>query len=320
MDDVVFCMLPLNHVGGGTILALATLARGAKLVLHDIFDPNRVVDLVRKHRATLFGGVPTIYEILFAARPDLSADMFPDVSIVAYGGSPATPETIAAMRERFGAPVMACYGSTEVSGFCSYTRRTDPPERALTAGKPADGVEMKVVDPVERRDLPMGEIGEIAVRSEMVFDRYLNLPEETAKAFSKDGWFYTGDLASMDKDGYFTIAGRSKEMFINSGFNVYPKEIEDKLVEHPGVSTAAVIGMPHQTKGEVGWAFVLPVPGANVSEEDLISHCEMALADYKVPERVFVETDLPISPVGKIIKQELKERALRRSQQDQSGG
>jgi fatty-acyl-CoA synthase len=237
--------------------------------------------------------------------------MFPDVSIVAYGGSPATPETIAAMRGRFGAAVMACYGSTEVSGFCSYTRRNDPSERAVTAGKPGEGVEMKIVHPVDRRDLPLGEIGEIAIRSEMVFDRYLNLPDETAKTFSDDGWFYTGDLASMHTDGYLTIAGRSKEMFINSGFNVYPKEIEDKLVEHPGVSTAAVIGVPHKTKGEVGWAFVLPVPGVEVCEEDLISHCQSAIADYKVPERIFVETDLPISPVGKIIKQELKERASR---------
>lgn len=308
-DDRFLCLLPLNHVGGGTIMAMASLARGAQLVMADTFTPDMAVDLLKKYKITLFGGVPTIFEILFVARPDISADMFPDIELVIYGGSPATEDTIKALNKRFGAPVMACYGATEVSGFCSYTRRDDPLEMATTAGKPRQGVEMKIVHPKQKNDLSQGKIGEIAIRSKMVFDRYLDMPRETAKAFSSDGWFYTGDLAKMDKEGYFTIVGRSKEMFINGGFNVYPKEIEDKLSEHPSVSTAAVIGVPHETKGEVGWAFVLLAPGIQSTEEALIAFCKDKMADYKVPFRIFIEDSLPMSPVGKVIKPQLREIA-----------
>lgn len=311
-EDRILCMLPLNHVGGGTIMALTTLASGAELVLLDMFHPQKMVELLREHKITVFGGVPTVFEITFALIPEISADMFPDLEVVFWGGAPGTAETIAAMRERFGAEILACYGASEVSGFCSYMSRGDSLEKALSLGRPPEGVEMKLVDVKTKLDADPGVIGEIAVRSEMVFDRYLGMPEETADAFSEDGWFYTGDLATLDEDGFYFIAGRSKEMYICGGFNVYPKEVEDKLSEHPRVSTAAVIGMPHKKMGECGWAFVVPVPGSDVTEEELLEHCRKKMADYKVPERIFLENSIPLSPVGKILKNELKQTALSR--------
>lgn len=310
--DNVLCMLPLNHVGGGTITALTALAAGAKLVLLDIFNPPKVIELLQEHKITAFGGVPTIFEIMFALCPDISADMFPDAELVMYGGAPGAAETITAMGERFGVKVMACYGASEVSGFCSYTSRQDPAEKAVSLGKPPAGVEMKLVDSKTKQDIKDGEIGEIAVRSEMVFDRYLGMPEETREAFSDDGWFYTGDLARLDDEGFYHIAGRSKEMYICGGFNVYPKEVEDKLTEHPQVSTAAVIGMPHKKMGEIGWAFIVPVPGSSPTEVELLDHCRKKMADYKVPERIFFESAIPISPIGKILKNQLKDMAMSR--------
>ena len=305
-DDRMLCMLPLNHVGGGTITALTGLARGMTLVMMDVFNPVVMVENLQKYKITVMGGVPTIFEITFALVPDLAADMFPDLELVLWGGAPGTRETVRAMRERFGAEIMACYGASEVSGFCSYMSRGDSIDKELSLGRPPKEVEMKLVHPETKQDSAPGEIGEIAVRSKMVFDRYLGMPEATREAFSQDGWFYTGDLAQKDDDGFYHMAGRSKEMYICGGFNVYPKEIEDKLSDHPKVSTSAVIGMPHEKMGECGWAYVVPIPGSHLTEEELLHHCQKKMADYKVPAKFLMVDSIPISPVGKILKNQLK--------------
>ncbi|MBN2179856.1 MAG: acyl--CoA ligase [Deltaproteobacteria bacterium] len=311
-DDRILCILPLNHVGGGTIMALSSLASGITLVLHDMFMPDQLVDIIREHKVTVFGAVPTVFEILFAARRDIAAGMLPSIRLTAYGGSPATPEVLKAMREKFDAPVMACYGSTEVSGFITYTKSDDPFEKTMTAGRVPEGVEAKIVAPDTREELPKGEIGEIAFRSDMIFDRYLDMPEETKNAFDDEGWFYMGDLGYFDEDGFLVIAGRTKEMYITGGFNVYPKEIEDCLAAHPDVIMAAVVGAPHSIMGETGIAFVVLNPTSEVTGEDLREFCRPKLADYKVPSRVFLETSLPMTTVGKIQKTVLQETARKR--------
>jgi acyl-CoA synthetase (AMP-forming)/AMP-acid ligase II len=311
-DDRILCILPLNHVGGGTIMALSSLASGISLVLHDMFVPDQVLEIIQKHKVTVFGAVPTVFEILFAARPDITSDMLSSIRLTAYGGSPATPEVLKIMKEKFNCPVMACYGSTEVSGFITYTRRDDPFEKSMTAGRVPEGVEAKIVKPDTREELPAGEIGEIAFRSDMVIDRYLDMPEETEKAFDKDGWFYMGDLGYFDGDGFLVIAGRTKEMYITGGFNVYPKEIEDCLARHPDVIMAAVIGVPHPIKGETGIAFVVRNPASEITGEDLIEFCKPKMADYKVPSQVFLEASLPMTTVGKVQKTALREIALER--------
>lgn len=162
------------------------------------------------------------------------------------------------------------------------------------------------------RELPAGEIGEIAVRSDMVFDRYLDMPEETQRAFDKDGWFYMGDLGYFNKDGFLVIAGRTKEMYISGGFNVYPKEVEDCLAKHPDVIMAAVVGVPHAIMGETGVAFVIKNPASEITGDDLKEFCKPRLADYKVPSKVFLEASLPMTTIGKVMKTALRETACER--------
>jgi acyl-CoA synthetase (AMP-forming)/AMP-acid ligase II len=312
MDDRLLGVLPLNHVGGGTIMAFGTLACGATLVLHDIFDPQQVIKILKEERITTFGGVPTLFEILFALFPDIDKEALPDIKLLAYGGAPASPEILEKLKTAFGCRIMACYGSTEVSGFCTYTGKEDPYEKIGTAGRVPEGVEIKIVDPHKRTAMLAGEIGEIAVRSDMVFDRYLDMPEETKNAIDKDRWFYTGDLGYFDKDGFLCIAGRSKEMYICGGFNVYPMEIEGYLAKHPAVAMAAVIGVPHKKMGEVGMAFIVKNFGATVTEAEMTDYCIKKMADYKVPARIFFEESLPMTALGKVQKTTLKEIALKK--------
>jgi len=174
-----------------------------------------------------------------------------------------------------------------------------------TIGLPLPGIEVRVVDG-DRREVPRGEIGEIAIRGETVFLGYLNRPEETARVLDEEGWLYTGDLASMDEDGYLRMAGRSKEMYIRGGENVYPCEVEEVITRHPQVMLAAVIGIPHSIYGEVGRAYVMS-PGGGVTPEEIKAWVAERLADYKVPEEVVIRDMLPLTPVGKVQKKILEE-------------
>ncbi|HQP31807.1 MAG TPA: class I adenylate-forming enzyme family protein, partial [Deltaproteobacteria bacterium] len=308
-DDYLFCILPLNHVGGGTILALTTLGAGATLVLHDRFHPDDVLKIFRENQITVFGGVPTVYAIL-CSLPDATPELFASVRICGFGGAAASPVLIRQMRRCFSqAAIMACYGATEVSGFCTYTSPDDPFDKSLsTVGRTPAGIEVKIVDHASRVALSQGEIGEIAVRGDLIFDRYLNMPEETAQVIDGQGWYYTGDMGSFDGEGYLTIRGRYKEMYISGGYNVYPLEVEDVLSAHPAVAMTAVIGVPHPVKGEVGLAFVMPQFGAQPTPEELVEHCKTLLADYKVPYRIVIEPLLPMTGLGKLDKLKLREQ------------
>lgn len=312
-DDLFLDVLPINHVGGGTLCAMGTLACGARLMLYDTFDPATGLELIAEHRVTAFGGVPTVYALFFAL-PDFDKRKLDSVRIAFHGGSPAPPELLKAMVENFeNAAILSCYGSTEVSGFCTYTTRQDPPEKSLvnTVGRAPAGVELAIVDPAARTPLPVGEIGEVAIRGDLLVDRYLNAPEQTAAAFDADGWFYSGDMGHLDADGYLTLVGRYKEMYICGGFNVYPTEVEGVLAQDPAVAMVAVVGMPNPKMGEEGWAFVMQRPGYTADPEALRALCAEQLADYKVPARVLVRDMLPMTPLGKIHKPTLREGALK---------
>lgn len=304
--------VPLNHVGGATCCSLAILSNGATVVLQELFNPQEMLKLIQQEKVDAVGGVPTMFEMLFATYPNLNKADVPSVRLVLHGGSSASPSVLQKMNEVFKCPLIACYGATEVSGFICYTSPHDSFEKSSTVGRVAEGSQLKIVDPVTRKEVPHGEIGEVAVKSDMLFDRYLDLPEELAKPFD-DGWFYMGDLGYLDEDGYLVIAGRTKEMYINSGFNVYPKEIEDKLMEHPAVAMAAVVGIPHDIKGEVGVAFVVTKPDSKVMEDELIEYCKSRLANYKVPTRVFFESQLPMTTIGKVHKTLLVETAIQKT-------
>ncbi len=311
--DKMLCVLPLNHVGGGTISALSTIASGATLVMMDMFIPDQLLAIIRDLQCNVFGAVPTIYAILFS-MPDFKKEMLSSVKLAVYGGAAASPELLQKMRDNMpDAVIMACYGATEVSGFCTYTTRNDPIDKIMnTVGRAPKSIGLKIVDPIKRKKLPSRDIGEVAVKGDLLIDRYLDMPEETAKAFDQDGWYYTGDMGYMDEEGYLTLVGRYKEMYINGGFNVYPVEIENILVQHPAVAMAAVIGIANDIKGEVGWAFVMKKFGCEIDEKELKDFCKVRMADYKVPSRIVVENILPMTALGKINKMELKDLALKK--------
>ncbi|MCX7817513.1 MAG: acyl--CoA ligase [Syntrophales bacterium] len=309
--DRMFCVLPLNHVGGGTILALSTLASGATLVMMDTFVPDKALALIKDLRCQAFGAVPTIYAIFFSL-PIFQKEMLSSLRLAIYGGAAASPDLLRQMKENIpNAVIMACYGATEVSGFCTYTTPDDPEEKIMnTVGRAPKGIDLKIVDPVTRKELSVREVGEVAVKGDLVFDRYLDMEEETDKAKDKEGWYYTGDMGYLDEEGYLTLVGRYKEMYISGGYNVYPKEIEDILMQHPAVAMVAVIGIPDKIKGETGWAFVMKKPDQETNEEDLKAYCQAKMADYKVPSRIFIEKELPMTALGKIDKMRLKESIL----------
>jgi len=199
-----------------------------------------------------------------------------------------------------------------VSGFCTYTSFDDPIDKIMkTVGRAPDGIRLRIVDPIKRRELPISEIGEVAVKGDLLINRYLDMPEETEKAFDKEGWYYTGDMGYVDDKGYLTLVGRYKEMYINGGYNVYPLEVENILVQHPAVAMAAVIGIPDEIKGEIGCAFLMKKPGSEITEEDLKNFCKARMADYKVPSRFIIENILPMTALGKINKMELKNLAAK---------
>lgn len=312
VGDKLLCVLPLNHVGGGTILALSTLASGATLVMHDLFVPDQVLALIEKQKIIAFGAVPTIYAIFFSL-PAFKKEMLSSFQLALYGGAAASPELLEKMKNNMeNATIMACYGATEVSGFCTFTSLDDSIDKIMnTVGRAPSEVKLRIIDPVTRNEVPVSEVGEVAVKGDLLIDRYLDLPGETEKVFDKEGWYYTGDMGKLDGNGYLTLVGRYKEMYITGGYNVYPPEIEAAMMEHPAVAMVAVIGMPHDIKGEVGWAFIMKKPNAKVTGEELITHCKARIADYKVPAKVFIKDVLPMTALGKLDKMSLKDLAMK---------
>ena len=307
-DDLLLNVLPINHVGGGTLCTMGTMASGAQLMLCDVFDPAASLDMIAEYQITAFGGVPTVFALFFSL-PNFDKNKLNSVKMMIYGGSPATPDLLKSMVDNTNAVILACYGATEVSGFCTYTSRQDPIQKVLdnTVGRAPEGVELSIVDPTNHKPKPIGEVGEVAVRGDLLIDRYLNAPDITAQSFDQDGWFYTGDMGFLDKDGYLSLVGRYKEMYICGGFNVYPKEVEDILMQHPDVAMVAVLGVPHPKMGEAGMAFIMRKPGSTVDPEALKALCADHLADYKVPAEVIIRDTLPMTALGKIHKPTLYE-------------
>lgn len=195
---------------------------------------------------------------------------------------------------------------TETGGFVTYTEPTDEAETiARTVGKVVPEFELRVVDD-QHHNLPLGEVGEIAIRGSCVIKEYFDNPIETAAAIDKEGWFYTGDQGRLDARGYLTLVDRKKDMYITGGYNVYPSEIEEHLSEHPKVAFVAVLGSKDDVMGEVGVAFVVPRPGAVLSADEIKARCQVALAEYKIPRRVELRERLPLTALGKVDKMKLR--------------
>ncbi|MFE6625528.1 class I adenylate-forming enzyme family protein [Streptomyces sp. NPDC057740] len=300
--DRCLLILPLFHVNGIVVSTLVPLLAGASVTIADRFNPQTFFDVVERERPTFFSAVPTIYSML-AALPD---QVRPDTSSLRFGvcgAAPASAELLTRFEARYGFPLVEGYGLSE--GTCGSTiNPVAGPRRAGTVGLPFPGQEIRIVD-ADGSEVPPGGDGEVVVRGPNVMRGYLGRPEETAKVIV-DGWLHTGDVGRLDADGYLTLVGRSKDMIIRGGENIYPKEIEDVLVGDPSVLEAAVIGVPDEKWGEVVVAYVQPRPGSTVDPSALQSLCARSLTGFKRPTAFFVVEAIAKNAVGKIDKVSLR--------------
>ncbi|GAQ75393.1 class I adenylate-forming enzyme family protein [Streptomyces turgidiscabies] len=296
--DRSLLILPLFHVNGVVVGVLTPLLAGAGVVIADRFDPHTFFDVVERERPTFFSAVPTIYNML-AALPDA---VRPDTSSVRFGicgSAPASAELLIRFEARYGFPLIEGYGLSETTCACTVNPIAGP-RRAGTVGLPFPGQEIRIVDESGTAQGP-GENGEILVRGANIMRGYLGRPDETARTVV-DGWLHTGDVGHLDADGYLTLVGRSKDIIIRGGENIYPKEIEDVLAGDPSVLEVAVIGVPDEKWGEVVVAYVQPRPGRTVDPAGLEALCARRLSGYKRPISYFVEEAIPKNAVGKIDK------------------
>ncbi|MEV0669238.1 AMP-binding protein [Mycobacterium sp. NPDC050441] len=293
--DRCLLILPLFHVNGIVVSVITPLLADASVVIVDRFAPHTFFEVMERERPTYFSAVPTIYTML-AALPD---DVTPDTSSLRFaicGAAPAPAELLSRFETRYGIPIVEGYGLSE--GTCASTiNPIDGPRRAGTVGKPFPGQRIRIVD-ANGRDVPTGDDGEVIIAGPNVMRGYLGRPEDTAAAVI-DGWLHTGDIGHLDTEGYLTLAGRSKDMIIRGGENVYPREIEDVLSSDPNVLEAAVIGAPDEKWGEVVVAYVAPRPGATVDINALWARCALGLAGYKRPTEILVLDAIPKNHVGK---------------------
>jgi fatty-acyl-CoA synthase len=307
-DDVSPVFTPLYHAGGLGALLMPVVAAGGTVVLHAGFDAGEIWRTVASERCTVVLGVPTIYKLLMEDPAFAAADLS-SVRWLISGGAPLPLYIIEAYQKR-GVVFKQGYGLTEVGVNCFAMTVADSVRKKGSIGTPMMFTEARLVD-AEGAEVAAGEVGELLLRGPHVCSGYWNNPEATAAALDADGFFHTGDLARRDADGFFTIAGRRKDMFISGGVNVYPAEIEGELLLHPGVRDAAVIGVPHSTWGEVGVAFVVPRGDPAPADDELAAFLGRRLAKFKIPsEFVFVDS-LPRTPYGKVVKGELAARYAR---------
>ena len=298
---------PFFHIFGYKAGVLASLMRGATIFPVAVFDPDAVLDLVGRERITVLPGPPTLYQSLLD-HPDLARHDIGSLRLGVTGAADIPVELIRRVREELPFErILTGYGLTE-AGTVTGSRPDDDFEHiATTVGVPWPGFEVRTVDRAGA-DVPVGEPGEVIVRGETVMRHYLEDPDATAAAIDADGFLHTGDLGTIDADGYLRIVGRIKDMFIVGGFNAYPAEIENLLLGHPAVAQAAVIGVPDDRLGEVGMAFVVPSPAADVDPDAIVEWARTAMANYKVPRTVAVVDALPVNATGKVMKDELRAR------------
>ncbi|MCX4632126.1 long-chain fatty acid--CoA ligase [Streptomyces sp. NBC_01443] len=300
-DDILFGGLPLFHAFGQTCALNASVAAGATLTLLPRFDPRRALEVMHRDGVTVFLGVPTMYSaLLHAELPDgFDASR---LRLAVSGGAAIPVEVLHGFERRFDVTVLEGYGLSETSPVASFNH-PDRPRKAGSIGVPIRGVEMKLVTE-DGSEAGPGEVGEIAIRGENVMNGYFNRPKETAEAVH-DGWFHTGDLARVDEEGFYFIVDRKKDLIIRGGYNVYPREVEEVLYEHPAVAEAAVVGVPHEVHGEEVAAVIALREGADATAEEIRAYVKERVAAYKYPRIVTFTAELPKGPTGKILKREI---------------
>ena len=308
--DKVCLPVPLFHCFGIVLGVLAVLTHGATAVMVESFDPVIVLAAVQKEKATALYGVPTMF-IAELAHPMF--DMF-DLTSLRTGimaGSPCPIETMRHVIDRMHASEMTiCYGLTETSPVFTQTTTDDTLERKCeTVGRKHDDVEVRVIDPETGEDCPVDVPGELCCRGYNIMKGYYKMPEATEKAIDADGWLHSGDIGTVDEDGYYRITGRIKDMIIRGGENIYPREIEEFLYTMPGIEDAQVVGVPDPKYGEVVGAFIRVKAGADLTEGDVQEFARARMARYKAPKYVFFVDEFPMTASGKIQKYILRDMA-----------
>ena len=305
-NRVTLITLPLFHSTGQTTQMNAGLYHGFTLVLHPRFDPAAVMETMKRERVTYWVGVPTMYWALLqyvaANKMDVSS-IREHLRMCASGGAPMPVEVLRQFEAIFGVRVLEGYGLSETSPVVCFNQ-LHKPSKPGTVGQPLYAAEIQCVDD-EDRPVPIGQHGEVVVRGHCVMKGYYKRPEATADAI-RNGWFHTGDIGVFDEDGYLAIVDRKKDMILRGGLNVYPRELEEVLMTHPGVSLVAVVGVPDDRLGEEVKAFIVRKPGSQATEAEIIAWCKEQFAGYKYPRQVEFRESLPVSPTGKLLKRELR--------------
>lgn len=308
--DVLIHALPIFHVHGLFVAIHGALINGSKMIWMAKFDPKRAIGYMSQ--ATVFMGVPTLY-VRMLAEPSLTQAAVKNMRLFVAGSAPLLIETFTEWQQRTGHTIVERYGMSETAMLTSnpyaadkrYAKQSE--RRGGTVGFPLPGVDLRVYGDNEK-ELPVDEIGAIQVKGPNVFKGYWRMPEKTAEEFTTDGFFKTGDVGKVDKRGYVTIVGRSKDLIISGGYNVYPAEIEGYINEMTGVAESAVVGVSHPDFGEVGVAVVTVKPGAKVQPETVLAALKAKLANFKIPKRCFVVSELPRNTMGKVQKNLLRDQ------------
>ncbi|WHT19141.1 long-chain fatty acid--CoA ligase [Crossiella sp. CA-258035] len=304
--EVILGCLPLFHIFGQSSAMNSGFRVGATLLLQPRFDAAEALELMRQHQVSIFLGVPTMYLRLLEVSEGQAE--VPQLRGCTSGGAPLPVAVLEAFQERFGTEILEGYGLSETSPTATVNQPVFG-ARPGTVGHPIWGVEVAVVDPAidERNEfLPAGQSGEIVIRGHNVFAGYLDDPAATEAAVV-DGWFRTGDIGVKDAEGYLSVVDRKKDLIIRSGFNVYPREVEEMLIRHPAIAEVSVIGLPDERSGEEVCAVVVPKPGQQVTQDEVIAWTRERLGHHKYPRRVVVVDELPVGPSHKVLKRELRQ-------------
>ena len=311
-NEGVVAVLPYFHIYGLTSVMMFSIKMGSKQLLLPRFEVQEVLQLVKDNEPALFAGVPTMYMGLHASGAGLKEYGFDKIRTFNSGGAAMPVNLLHALEEKTGRRIHEGYGLSEASPVTHFNP-TFAERRPGSIGVPIPSTDAKIVD-VEDDDraMPNGESGELIISGPQVMKGYWNMPEETSDTL-RDGWLYTGDVATMDEDGYFYIVDRKKDMIVASGYNVYPREIEEILYEHPAVSEAVAIGVPDEYRGESVKTFVVRNQNDDATEEEIISFCKERLAPYKAPKSLEFRDELPKSTVGKLLRRVLVDEELEKT-------
>lgn len=305
--EVTLAATPFYHVFAMTAAMNVSIFSGQAILIIRKFQVDEVLKLIKKYRPSFFPGVPTMYNA-FVNHPNVKEYGLDCLKVCSSGSAPLPKEILRRFKEITGVPILEGYGLSETSPS-THRNPIHAKRKVGSIGIPIPLTDSKVVDD-HGNEVNIGEIGELIIKGPQVMKGYYQKPEETAEAL-RDGWLYTGDLATMDEEGYFYIVGRKKEMIISGGFNIYPQEVEDVLYDHSAVKEVAVVGIPDEYSGERVKAFVVFKEGVQASKEELIEHCYEHLTRYKVPKEIEIREALPRNTVGKLLKRILVEEEIK---------